>query len=248
MSVFTGEQTKATTDGTVQEPNQDYLESIVKAKGDQWKDPQVLAKGYVSSQQYITELENKNKELESKVGEQDYAKNLLTQLQEQREPSAPVAPQQESNTGQENTTPSFSEDELKSLVEATLNEKSQEEKALANLRLVDSQLDELYGEKAESVVEAKAKELGLDKKRMEQLAAEAPQAFMRLVGKGDNPVQSATPTSTVNTTAESFNRSAKRDWGYYSKLKKEDPKWYRSARIQQQMFEDRVAQGTDFYT
>ena len=248
MSVFTGEQTTATTPGqTTDEANQDYVKKLVEAKGETWQDPQAIAKGYLSSQEYIAQLEAQTKELKEDLSKQDYAKTLLEQLQEKG--AAPQAkPVEQEGTGQENTTPSFSQDELKSLVAATLDERTAEQKAHANLQAVDSKLTELYGDKAESVVTAKGQELGLSKQRMEQLAAEAPDAFFRLISEQAPEQKAAVPRSALNTSADSFNTPSRRNFQYYQDIRKKDPKTYYSNSIQQQIMKDRLELGDSFYS
>lgn len=248
MSVFTGEQTTATdTDqATEDNSNQDYVKTLVEAKGETWQDPQAIAKGYLSAQEYIAQLEAQTKELKEDLTKQDYAKTLLEQLQEKgANPQANSVVKED--TGQENTTPKFSEDELKSLVNATLEERTAEEKASKNLQAVDSKLSELFGDKANSVVEAKGKELGLSKDRMKELAAESPEAFIRLVGDVQSRKDNSVPSSQLNTNADSFNTTSKRDFSYYQKIRKENPKSYYSNSVQQQMMQDRMKLGQDFY-
>lgn len=74
------------------ETNEDYIARVAQEKGEQWRDPQTLAKGYVHAQQRIKELEAKQEEL----SKNDYAKELLAQLQAQTpaDTGTPVTPTQ----------------------------------------------------------------------------------------------------------------------------------------------------------
>lgn len=250
MSVFDGEQTTATTGSQpTTDDNQDFLKAVTEAKGEQWSDPQVLAKGYVSAQEYIKQLEQQTQELKEDLGKQDYTKELLEQLRNTGTPSAQAQPpqQQQSTAGEENTTPVFSEDELKSLVATTLSELSVEEKRKQNVAAVDSKLTELYGDKAGSMVEAKAKELGMSLDKLQDIASESPVAFMQLVGAEQTESKPDFTQSTVNTNADSFNTPQKRNFAYYQKLRKEDSKRYYSNAVQQQMLQDRLQLGDAFY-
>lgn len=248
MSVFTGEQTTATTPGQTPDDssNQDYVKKLVETKGETWQDPQAIAKGYLSAQEYIAQLEAQTKELKEDLTKQDYAKTLLEQLQE-KGANPQAKPVVSEDAKQENTTPKFSEDELKSLVNATLEERSAAQKATKNLQAVDAKLTELFGDKASSVVEAKGNELGLSKDRMKELAAESPEAFIRLVGDVQSRKDNSVPPNQLNTNADSFNTTSKRDFTHYQKLRKENPRSYYSNTVQQQMMQDRLKLGEGFY-
>lgn len=250
MSVFSGEQTMATNNDNQdqEDANQDFLKKVVEVKGDHWSDPQTLAKGYLSAQQYIQDLERQTKEMREDLSKATYSKELLEQLRAQREPTPTAETKETGDTTKENTTPKFSEDELKSLVAETLGKLSSEEKQKQNLSTVDSGLTELYGDKANSVIETKSKELGISKNRMKELAAESPSAFFRLIGAEQPKPRQGSIQSTVNTSAESFNNSMKRDFQYYQKLRRERPNEYYKPTIQAAMMEDRVKLGEAFYS
>lgn len=247
MSVFTNTQTTSdeTTKDTDQSNQEDFVSKVVAEKGEQWSDPKVLAKGYISAQEYISELERQTKELREDLDKQDYAKTLLEQLQEKGKPRAEENPGAKGDTEKGNTNPAFSEDELKNLVKDVVGSMSAEERRKENLKKVDSKLTELFGTDASAEVDKRAKELGISKDKMAELASDSPEAFIRLMGEAAKKETNTIPSSSVNTSSLNTN-SNERDWRYYQNLRRENPSLYRSIPIQKQMLSDKKRLGEKF--
>lgn len=232
MSVFdqtTGQETQQT------QPK-DYVAEIASVKGEQFKDPQVLAKSKLEADQHILNLENQLKELREDLSKQEYSKTLLEALQNKR-------PQSESQPVETKTE--VSEDILKALVEKTLTQREADNTAKQNLTSVNQKLDELHGTNAKSFVLGKAAELGMTVKRLEQLAAESPTAFFTLIGEPAKQMQPIVKGS-VNTASVSQQSPGERDWFYYQKLRKENPSNYYSPAVQKQLLSDKLRLGPKF--
>lgn len=255
MSYFTdsANQSTETTDNqqTTPQANQaeDYVAKIVNAKGANWADPQVLAKGKLESDEFISNLEKQNEELRAELGKQDYASELLKQLQTKNEtPTAGSMVGDNGSTEQENTTPQFSEDELKALVVSTLEATNADAVRKNNIDVVNSKLTEMYGTEVDKVMDKRSVELGMTKDRLKELAAESPVAFMQLVG-GEAPKQEANPVTkgTINTSVDSFTmQSGERNWNYYQELRRKDRRAYFSPAVQKQMMQDKMRLGDKF--
>ena len=237
MSVFTGDN--QVSDQTNE--NQDFVKQVVEAKGEAWADPQTLAKGKLEADKFIDELQTQIKNLESAVDKQDYTKELLAKLEEGK------APQPNGVQEPENTTPKFDEEQIKSLIQSTLTQTQQDQIKNSNLQKADEKLTEAYGTEAAAAVEKRSKELGLTKERLQEIAADSPDAFMSLMGQ--TPTKEASPTvpnGKLNTSADSFSGTRTRNWQFYNELRKSDPRTYRSASVQKQMLADRIALGDNF--
>ena len=256
MSVFTeGTATEQTTQPEQQTtetttPQESYVAKLVEAKGENWKDPEVLAKGKLEADTYISELERQLAQMREDLGKQDYAQKLLDQLQNKAAESttANTVTPNKNNTGgtaEGNTNPSLSEDDLKSLVEKTLTAREQENTVKQNLALVDQELEKSFGTDAKATIQKKSEELGISLERMQDIAAESPSAFFALIGepkKSFNPmVQGSVRTEGVNMQA-----STERDWSYYQKLRRENKNLYYTPKIQRQLMEDKVRLGDKF--
>lgn len=247
MSVFDAPTTEQqndnqTADSTNEtQDHEDWLEKVVSEKGEHWKDPKTLAKGYAHAQKRIKELEA----LEEKLKEQDYAKTLLEQLQAKRQAEEEVPPQKlEAETPKGDTEnkghTSLSPEDIESLLEKTLTTRERQKK-------VESVLREKFGEQANKVVHDRAKEMGLSIERMKELAWESPTAFLHLVGEPETKQTNKLPHGTKNTSGfDSTSNAGERNQSYYSNLRRTNRKLYDS--LQPQMMKDRMRLGDKFYT
>ena len=256
MSVFDqAQQPEGTSQAAEQqakttEQQESYLAKLVAVKGDNWKDPEVLAKGKLEADGYIKTLEDQLAAMREDLGKQEYSKQLLDQLQNKA--TAPtnvntVVPKKNNGSTDTdgNTQPQVSEESLKSLVEQTLTNREKESTVKQNLSLVDAELEKAYGTEAVSVIQKKATELGMSVQRMQEIAAESPTAFFALLGeqkKSFSPmVQGSIRTEGVNMQA-----STERTWSYYQALRRENKTLYFSPKVQQQLMADRQRLGTKF--
>ena len=239
MTVFdsTTSQTQG-NESTPKETTEDWVSLIVKEKGDQWSDPQALAKGYIHAQDRIKELE----QFEAKAKEQDYAKALLDRLQAQAPTSTSGNLEEPSTKGssEEGNTTTNPED-IQSLIERSLSEREAKAISERNIKLTNDYLESTFGEAAEARVNEAAQRLGMTKDALRSIAEKSPEAFKTLVTKGEKQ-DNRTVTSTVNTTDFNSN-SSERNQAFYSKLRRENKSLYYSADIQRQMFDDRVRLG-----
>ena len=185
------------------------------------------------------------------LSKQDYAKDLLEQLQNKAaDPTTakPVMPNNNNDIGgtsEGNTNPSLSEEDLKSLVEQTLTAREKDSVVKQNLSFVDAELEKSFGTNAKATVQNKAKELGISIERMQEIAAESPNAFFSLIGE---PKKSFNPMvqGSVRTEGVNMQTSTERNWSYYQNLRKSDRHTYYSPKIQQQLMEDKMRMGDKF--
>jgi len=238
-------------EGQTFETEESYVKKLVEAKGEKWQDPEIIAKGKVEADNYIAELQRELEELRGDLSKNEYAKQLLETLQGKAEASTSsnsAEAQQKENEGSaadQNTTGDAGD--LESLVEETIRKREQQQTAQQNLGQVQETLTEAYGTEASKVVKERAQELGMSLERLQEIAAESPSAFMRLVGDSPAVEKNPTTTSSVNTTA-AFNRSGERNWNYYQDLRRSNPKQYYSPKVQNQLAQDRVNLGDRFYS
>lgn len=242
MSIFEESQTEETADQT-----QSYVDQLVKAKGDNWNDPEVLAKGKLEADTYIQSLEEQLSELRSDLDKQDYSAQLLQELRGKATDSTvdPVLPTTNTAETQDTATPAgLSEEDLKSLVDKALSDKEKQTVTERNQKLVEEELTKQFGTEAQAEVNKRAKELGMSLERMQEIASESPSAFLSLMGQAkqnfDPMVNSSVRTESVNQT------SSDRDWNYYQKLRKENRSLYYSPKVQQQMLNDKLRLGERF--
>lgn len=248
--LFQDQTTGQNTDQTNQAANQeDWLAKVVEAKGETFKDVQVLAKSKLESDAYIKQLEDQAKQLREELTKQDYSAELLKQLQNKAPDTTngnPVEPK--TNNGSTNsgeTKPDVSEDAVKALVEKTIAQRETEAVAKENARVIQEKLTAKYGTEAKAHVEQKAKALGISYAKLEELALESPNAFLALIGE---PTVEPRPVinGSVNTQSLAQQSPNTRDWNYYTNIRKTNRSLYFSPAFQQQMFNDKLALGDKF--
>jgi len=230
-------------------PSQEsYLQKLVETKGENWKDPEVLAKGKLEADGYIKNLEDQLSQMREDLKKQEYQAQILDQLQNKATESTAVKPEVSNNNGsttEGNTNPTLSEEDLKSLVEQTLNQREIDSIVSNNLKLVDEELEKSYGTEAQAKIQEKAQELGMSMERIKEIAAESPNAFFALIGE---PKKTFSPMvqGSVRTEGVNMQASAERDWSYYQKLRRENRNLYYTPKIQQQLMEDKSRLGSKF--
>ena len=244
------EQPEQVTEQTQLEtaPQESYLQKLVEAKGENWKDPEVLAKGKLEADGYIKNLEDQLATLREDMKKQDYQAQILEQLQNKAtEPTAvdPATPNNNGSTKTQNTTASLSENDLESLVEKTLVKREQDSVIKQNLSQVDQELVNSFGTEAAATVQQKAKELGMSMERLRDIASESPTAFFALIGQ---PQKTFSPMVQGSVRTEGVNMQASnvRNWAYYQNLRRENPNQYYSPKVQQQLMQDKMKMGDKF--
>jgi DNA polymerase III alpha subunit (gram-positive type) len=243
-------QTEQTTEQTQPEtsPQESYVQKLVEAKGENWKDPEVLAKGKLEADGYIKTLEDQLAQMREDMKKQDYQAQILEQLQNKATESTAVNNEVPNNNGDintQNTTASVDEETLKSLVEQTLSQREKDNTVQQNLSQVDKELESSFGTEAAATVQKKAQELGMSMDRLRDIAAESPSAFFTLIGQ---PQKTFSPMvqGSVRTEGVNMQASTERDWSYYQKLRRENRNLYYSPKVQQQMFQDKARLGEKF--
>lgn len=239
------------TDQTNQGSTENWVEKVVSEKGEQWGDPQTLAKGYATSQEYIKQLEQQASELREDLTKAKYGEELLKEIRAQA-PSATESsnstPEASSTEDPAPTSQGVSEENLQSLIEQTLTQREAANTAKQNLEATDAKLTELYGTESSKVIEEKGRELGMSKERLQAIASESPNAFFKLIGEEAPKVSNPVTQGTVNTAAGfDTQSSAQRNFQYYQKLRRENSTKYYSPKVQNQMMQDRVALGDSFF-
>tara|TARA_Y100000992_G_scaffold301080_1_gene271122 strand:- start:10715 stop:11482 length:768 start_codon:yes stop_codon:yes gene_type:complete len=225
-----------------------FLDKLVQAKGENWRDPETLAKGKLEADGYIKNLEDQLASMREDIKKQDYQNEILTQLQNKATETSAVKteePNDNTSVNTQNTTGAVNEEDLKSLVEKTLNQRELQAKVQTNLQYVDKELEGSFGTEAKAQIEKKATELGMSVDRLRDIAAESPNAFFALIGENKRPTDPMV-SGSVRTEGVSMQPSTERDFNYYQKLRRENRNLYYSAKTQQQMFDDKSRLGDKF--
>lgn len=225
-----------------------FLNKLVEERGEKWGDPEVIAKGKLEADAHIANLERQLAEMREDLGKEEYSKKLLDALQNKAGSTSPntVAPKDNNSASDEPNTTAEADVDVESLVEQTLAKREREAKVAQNIASVEQALTESFGTEARAMVQQKAQDLGLSIERMQELAAESPQAFLSLVGSAPARESNADLSSAKNTVS-GFNNVGRKDWNYYQNLRRTNPNQYYSPKIQNEMMKSLSDMGDKFY-
>ena len=233
-------------DGVVTNPTS-AMEQLV-GEGKKFKDVEALALGKVESDKFVTDLQAKLNEATSKLGEQDYAKTLLEQLQNASTKTNTVNPVDNTVSAkpEDDTLFKASEEDLKNLVEKTLKDRDAKSTADNNLKIVRDTLQKEYGTEATAKLKAVAAELGLTESYIDTIAAQSPTALFKMIGQSTKEFQPNTST-TVRTEGVNLSSTNQRNSAFYSDMYKTNRKQWSSLEVQNQMVADAAKLGNAFY-
>ncbi len=248
MSVFDEAATEQPVEETTTQQTQEetYLAKLVKERGENWSDPEVIAKGKLEADVHISNLEQQLAELREDLDKKSYTAAVEASLQNRASSANSNPAGNDHGNDADPDTNGEAGESLESLVEQTLQKRDAAEKVKRNLEAVEASLIQSFGTEAVSKVRDRAKELGMSVDRLREVAEESPNAFLSLVGQPPLMQRNADTSSTKNSIA-SFNGSSNRDFQYYQNLRRSNPKQYYSPSIQNEMADSRVKMGEKFF-
>lgn len=225
-----------------EEKKETNLEALV-GEGKKFSDVESLAKGKLEADIHIKNLEDQIEELKKGNSQQDFAKELITKLEEGKAVASNTTSQPEP---QSNVTPdstptgtTVSKDDLKSLVREVLENDKSETTAQSNIEEVNGFLTDTFGTEAEATVNAKAKELGVSKEYLAEVAMKSPPAFYTLIG--EKPKLPANVEGKINSQSFSTNRDPiQESQDKWDTMRRENPKLYNSTAMYKQRMEEKL--------
>lgn len=200
-----GSDTNSTTNAVNTAPVDDVntiLSTIKNENGDpKYKDVKTALEALNHSQQYIptlkTDLQKAQDELNAIKAENERLRAVADTLEKIGQANTPAASQPE--------PVKVDPDAIASLVEQRLNQKSVQAQAQANLKKTADIVKEKFGDKSEEIFYGTAKQLGLSQEAINGIAAQSPEAALKLLGITNTPNQSSVPahkSSAINTTGQ----------------------------------------------
>ena len=234
------------------DPTKDYLSELV-GEGKKFKDTAELARGKAESDLYIDtlirgrdQLREDYMKLRDEYTQRAKLEDLINQLSSQKNQDG--ASDEHLNAKQPDNKPSFDPTQLDSLVSNKILEYENSKKQTENYRMVESKLQERYGESYKAILANQIRDLGISADRVNEMARKEPQLLIRALGL-DQPVQTegfqAPPRSTTRTDGFAP-KVEKRTWSYYEKMRNEKPKEYWDPKTQVQMHRDHASLGKLF--
>lgn len=228
MSVFNSDESTA----------QVSIDQLV-GEGKKYATVDELAKAYLNAEQFIGRLK-------------DEKSGVLTDLERlQLELEATKRTEREPAVQQPEHKPAAVEPEkidLDARIREALEAADQQKTVTRNVQEVTQKLLDTFGDdvKANEFVKAKARDLGVSVEFLQDAAAKSPKGFYSLVGLDSAPRQQASAAhSDVNAAALARHNANDVNTpgtkAYFDKIRKEDPKRYWQADIQNAIFKAREA-------
>lgn len=167
-------------------------------------------------------------------------KEVLDQIAELKQQKTP----ENTPTGNDQQSV-FDETKAMTMVQQAIQAAKQEEQAAQNLRMVESKLQEAYGEDYKRHLKQKVSQLGLTEDFVNTLARSHPQVLFKTLELDRQGEGFQSPPSSSRRTDLSSS-GPKRTWSYYEKMRKEDPTKYHDPKTKAQMTEDYRRLGNEF--
>ena len=234
--IFSGEADPA--------PMEVTLNDLV-GEGRKYTDPDQLAKAYANVESFAEQLKRENAELRAAKDIKDAELNNQNPPIE-REPHQSQTPDAGAPNKQ-NSSP-VSDEDFRTRIKEEVKALNETERAQANLDTVAAKLIEITGSQdgATQAIAKRAQELGVSVEWLRDSAAKSPAAFYASMGINAQDARNRTTPAPVNEFRPNADTN-RRDFEFFDKMRKEDPKRYFSAANQREMLVEAKRQGADFY-
>lgn len=218
------------TDEVVIDETKDFLSELV-GEDKRYKTPADLAKAKIHADAHIEALNRSLAELREDLKNRGTTEDLLTAIKSLKNEPAPIPPSNHEQE-QQGAKPGLTEADIERL----LAEREAKSRKTTNLNTAIGKLKEMHGENFRSVVQAKAKELGVTTEYMQKLAEDSPALFTGLFPARQKDVFAAPPQGQRSSVAAAFAGSGEK-YSDYDKVRKADPHKYHTASFQRSLNE-----------
>lgn len=235
-------------DEPVVDQTKDYLSELV-GEDKKFKTPQDLAKAKAESDAFIERLKAENAGLRNDLKTRLKLEEVVDRISSAKSPSSEQEPEAHE---QDEAKSAITPEQIKAMVAETLTEGQKAEQRRRNNAFVEQKLQEAFGPTFRRTIKEQAQKLGIGEEFAKNLAAEQPNAFLKLFDvqtkQEANSIATQAPHSTVNSDAMRFQpESGLKRKSYYEKLRKSDKKTYWSPRVQNEMHKEAHKQGPSFF-
>lgn len=231
-----------TAPSTTASPFQDLV-----GEGRKYRTLEDFRRSFDEKEQYIKQLEEENHGMRGELRKMDNNSGEIKALMDEIRTS-------KNSPSDSNTTSSgdqLTKEDIAELVLQSITQVEQDRTASQNVNNVNEELIKRYGDldKASEAVKSLADTIGLPVQTLKQTAAQSPSAFYKLMGidtaGGAAPVSNISDQaieSSVNNSApipgQQVNPGSKAE---FDKIRKEDPKRYWTADVQNAIFQSKKA-------
>lgn len=166
-------------------------------EGKKYATPEAALSSIAPAQEHISKLEEENKSYKEQL------EALQAELLERKTAEELFQKMTTAKPNNEQEEPNHKFDDIQKAINEALASREAMKVKEQNVEFVNQTLHKTYGDKANDVIEAKAKELGVSKNYLQNIAVDAPKAFLKVLGLDGNTkvIVPTTYGSDVNTTA-----------------------------------------------
>ena len=232
--------------------NKDYFSELV-GEGKKYKSEKDLAKAYYHADSSLRQREVAMDQLRAdflKEREQNVARGKLEELLDRLEKTQKPIPENKTDVV-EQKTPSIDKREIESLIDNRMSERDSIRKQTENQNFVKQKLVEHFGQNYSSKLAEQMAELDISEDYLNNAARHNPKALLKMLGVDSAPINRdpfRTPPRNAQNTFSYGPKKEVRNWDWYQKLKKEDPKTYYDPKTNVQMMNDAQDLGDAFET
>lgn len=228
------------------EPSVDLGLNDLVGEGQKYKTPDELAKAYAHLERHAKTLERENAEVRARADALE-ANNPPNDENRGREP-APSGDNPPTPPNNQAPTAPKKEDDFRSQIREEVKALNEADRVKQNIEAAAARMIEVYGDaaKANEAVVKRAQELNVSVDWLKDSAGRSPSAFYASMGISQGTSQS-TPASGHGANLGRDSNPNLRNFEYYDKIRKEDPKRYFSVAVQTEMMGEARRQGSDFY-
>lgn len=215
-------------------------------EGKKYADQQAAAKAIYEKDRFIARLIQEAREKDEALAKRMNEDEFLTKLKEVTRASGQEQPV---------TTPAASPDgtafdpaKIDDLLSKKLAEREAEIRKQQNLQKVEQELVAAFGPAWRAQVQSQAGALGVSTEYLTRVAADSPEAFLRLVGvqRQQRPVDMAPPRSQVNS--QTGPTSNVKNYNYWKQQRAEKGEgWYFKQSTQREIWENLKALGEEAF-
>ena len=228
--------------------NKDYLAELV-GEGKKFKTVGDLARGKYEADMFIQaknrqydDLSEDYKKLREEYSAVPKLQELIDRLSEQNPPERDHTPSSDDNKT------AIDPKEVQSLISSEIQKFNRTQKEDKNYDTVVNKLTEYFGENYKSILNGKAKDLGLSSQDVEALARNNPKLFFKTFDIEDKKNDTfMSPPLNRQRTDNFAPRTEKRTLSYYKELRKKNPNLYYDPKTVIQMDKDSQALGIEFF-
>ena len=219
-------------------PNDDNLSEFLAdvdakfKKEDGTTDVDALRRGKAEADRFIERLKSEAAGMREDLTKRATYEDLMAQIKASRDASSLSS----TDDDEQIETPEIKSVDIEALVDKKVNEqltlKQQQVFQDQNMQFVEQELTKTWGKNYVDNLRARARELDLSEKKVNELAATAPKALLEMLRPVVRTQDEYTPPSSTRSVANTMGKS---DWDKFDKLRKENPALYWTPKVQNEL-------------